>query len=241
MAPLDFDRAAHRIDHAAKLDDAPVAAPAVDGDDRIAMRSLRSALKRARIRSSSAGSRRTGCIRRHRQPGSLRFPGFARGAALGCHQTSINPSPPRLPRMKQDQTVDPLGASSLLQDRGWIARFPLCSVPLGLDGCLLGGGLLPFLGDCWRSGVRPIEGILVCSTIVRPRSLSARSRLVLLTGGVHQIADVGGTRRAAPRAGVPLPTADARPLESLSILRGSIEPLLASSAAPPTGARRALY
>jgi hypothetical protein len=58
-AVLHFDRATHRVDHAAKLDDDPVASPFDDARPWRAaivgsMRSLRSALSRARVPSSSA-------------------------------------------------------------------------------------------------------------------------------------------------------------------------------------------
>ena len=61
-AVLHFDRAAHRVDYAAKLDENAVAgalddAPMMDGDAG-SIRSLRSPLSRDKVRSSSAPASR---------------------------------------------------------------------------------------------------------------------------------------------------------------------------------------
>ena len=48
----------------------------------------------------------------------------------------------------------------------------------GLDQCVLCGGLLPFLGDCWRSGVRPerssdFRARTIPSDVVRKSALAS--------------------------------------------------------------------
>ena len=89
-AVLDLDRAAHRVDHAAKLDEAAVASAL---DDTPMMRTIAGSI--SSLRSAGAAPafahrqpRRAGCTRQHRRPGSRRAFGSRSWRASGCRYLS---------------------------------------------------------------------------------------------------------------------------------------------------------
>ena len=107
-AVLHFDRAAHRVDDAAELDDAAVAgalddAPVMRGDRRD--RSDRCAAPAAAPASDPRRRRRAGCSRRHRRPGSQRFSGFPPWRALTASTITQGGVPNRSPGLAQIERV----------------------------------------------------------------------------------------------------------------------------------------
>ena len=98
---LDFDRAAHGVDHAAELDDRAVAgalddASVVDGDDRVDQVAAQRPRSRASVRSSSA-FRLAGYSRRRRTTriaASFRVSLMARPSAAAQFSTRRRPSHP---------------------------------------------------------------------------------------------------------------------------------------------------